>query len=436
MKKIILLSLAIFPAYDLLAQNIGIGTTNPHPNAILEISGINKGLLLPRGDVATRTILNSNTAKGLLMFDTTTNTVWIHNGNGLSSGWGSLSNGNNYWALSGSLGTEIKNTGNGAIWSENPTAVFFDPGVIQPPKSGAGTRMMWLPHKSAFRVGTVTGSQWNAENIGVWSFAAGVGITASGETSTAFGSNTIASGGASTAMGRETTASGNYSTAIGFNTKASGNTSTAMGESTTATGINSTAMGGFTKALEIYSTSLGLNAKATGIASLSTGVQTNARSYASMTLGRYNDSIVTSSTTTWIASDPILYVGNGASDAERSNALVVYKNGDTEISGYTQLGKTSEAAPSIKMKKLTGTSSSTQNTWVNIPHGLAQNKIIAVNIIMYGTGGVNYPPSYTFQTGLQYDYQVTSTFIVVINSNGNSGNILSKPFTILITYEE
>src|SRR6476646_1408993 len=74
------------------SQNVGIGTDTPHPNAVLDINGINKGLLIPRGDAAFRSALNSNTAKGLLMFDTITNLIWMHNGNALASGWQEISN--------------------------------------------------------------------------------------------------------------------------------------------------------------------------------------------------------------------------------------------------------------------------------------------------------------------------------------------------------
>ena len=49
---------------------------------------------------------------------------------------------------------------------------------------------------------------------------------------------------------------------------------------------------------------------------------------------------------------------------------------------------------------------------------------------------VNLPPNYTFQVGYEYQYQISSTNIVVINTTTNSANILSKNFTILITYEE
>ena len=42
-----------------------------------------------------------------------------------------------------------------------------------PVYSGAGTRMMWYPKKAAFRVGDVTGSQWDDANIGDYSVALG-----------------------------------------------------------------------------------------------------------------------------------------------------------------------------------------------------------------------------------------------------------------------
>jgi hypothetical protein len=109
--------------------------------------------------------------------------------------------------------------------------------------SGAGTRCIFYPRKSAFRAGFVNNTQWDNGNIG--------------EYSTAMGARTIASGYSSTAMGRSTTASGNYSTAIGYITAASGIFSTAMGRSTTASGVAATAMGYETTASGDYSTAMG-----------------------------------------------------------------------------------------------------------------------------------------------------------------------------------
>ncbi len=71
-----LLIAGIFTASIVNAQ-YGIGTTNPSPNAALDISSTNKGLMLPR--------LNDTTAvagptAGLLIFNSKTKTPAFHNG--------------------------------------------------------------------------------------------------------------------------------------------------------------------------------------------------------------------------------------------------------------------------------------------------------------------------------------------------------------------
>ena len=189
-----------------------------------------------------------------------------------------------------------------------------------PPVSGAGARMMWYPNKAAFRVGLITGGQWNKDSIGDYTFAGGYNAKATGagsiafgwnakainSISAAFGNETVASGTGSTAFGSLTTASGFYSTAIGLSTKSSGQTSFSSGENTVASGNLSTAFGRNTKS----------------------------KSFASVAIGSYNDSTSTSSIA-WIASDPLFIIGNGTSNNSRSNALTVLKNGNIGIKTTT-----------------------------------------------------------------------------------------------------
>jgi hypothetical protein len=66
-------------------------------------------------------------------------------------------------------------------------AVLFDGATGSTPVSGAGTRMMWIPAKGAFRVGEVRGTEWDDINIGDKSFAQGFGTKASGDGSVALG---------------------------------------------------------------------------------------------------------------------------------------------------------------------------------------------------------------------------------------------------------
>ncbi len=111
------------------------------------------------------------------------------------------------------------------------------------PVEGAGTRMMWYPAKAAFRVGQVTGSQWDDAQIGNHSIGIGYNTTASGSYSIAIGGNNTASATAATALGASTRALGLASTTMGNNTEAEGAYSTAMGAGTVAYGVYSMAMG-------------------------------------------------------------------------------------------------------------------------------------------------------------------------------------------------
>jgi len=166
-------------------------------------------------------------------------------------------------------------------------SVLFSGATGGTPTSGAGTRLMWIPSKKAFRAGSVSGSQWNNANIGLYSVAMGYDTKASGNYSTAMGYLTTASGTRSTAMGYGTTASGEASTAMGNSTKASGYISTAMGQSTTASGLYATAMGFYTKASGKFSTAMGSKTMAYGKVSTAMGFNTTASGINSTAMGSY-----------------------------------------------------------------------------------------------------------------------------------------------------
>ena len=284
-----------------------------------------------------------------------------------------------------------------------PSTLPASPG--NPPISGAGTRMMWYPAKAVFRVGRAMGIEWDKSNLGDNSFASGVGTIASASNSTAFGIGTVASGSNSTAMGNGSAASGINSTAIGSGTiatggastaignltaafglastatgnltTASGSASTAMGNSTTASGENATALGSSTTASGqsatamgfgnissgFHSTAMGSGTFSTGSHTTTMGLTTTARAHGSLTIGQFNDSIINSSPTTWIATDPVFIIGNGSSTFNRSNAITVLKNSKTGINTSTPLAALHIVAldnsfdQSIRLESTLGTAS-------------------------------------------------------------------------------
>lgn len=125
--------------------------------------------------------------------------------------------------------------------------------------SGAGARLIWYPKKAAFRVGYVTGTQWDDNNIGSYSVGMGYDTMAKGSSSVAMGyqTQTNSTGYGSIAMGSHTTASKDGAIAMGSYTIANETASTAMGQGTKATEQYATSMGYFTIANGIASTAMG-----------------------------------------------------------------------------------------------------------------------------------------------------------------------------------
>ena len=246
-----------------------------------------KGIAYPRYNDGNRPV--APLTPGTMIFNTSQNVHQYWNG----SAWINVAiggGGSSYWQLGGANGNEIANSNTGGFWSANPTGLTYssnnttNPPVA--PVSGAGTRLMWIPSRSAFRVGTVDGTQWNAANIGLYSFATGYSTTASGYSSTALGRITYATGDYSTALGSNTTASRHSSTAMGYYTTASGNSSTAMGDNTTASGNGSTVMGYLSTASGETSTAMGRETTASGISSTSMGYSTAASADYSTAIGQ------------------------------------------------------------------------------------------------------------------------------------------------------
>jgi trimeric autotransporter adhesin len=107
-------------------------------------------------------------------------------------------------------------------------------GII--PQSGAGERMMWHPYKSAFRAGSVGGSQWDDASIGFYSWAGGYNATASQISSFAFGYESSATGAYATAMGHTANAAGQGAVALGYRSTADANYAVAIGQRASANG--------------------------------------------------------------------------------------------------------------------------------------------------------------------------------------------------------
>ncbi len=103
-----------------------------------------------------------------------------------------------------------------------------------------------------------------------------------------------------------------------------------------------------------------------------------------------------------------------------------------EVNGFTKLGSD---APAIKVKKLTGTTGSTENMTISIAHGLTDSKILSVTVLVDYSTNSFVPASYS-RIGYEFDFYISLGNIYIRNSATNSYLILSKPIKVLVTYEE
>ena len=118
----------------------------------------------------------------------------------------------------------------GAIPDDEPSRMPF---------TGPGSRMLYWAPKSAFRVGSVLGDEWDDVNVGLNSFATGTNTRASAPSSHAEGRDTLARGDSSHVEGAGTTADGAFSHCEGQLTIASGLASHCEGRTSQATGLAS-----------------------------------------------------------------------------------------------------------------------------------------------------------------------------------------------------
>lgn len=222
--------------------------------------------------------------------------------------------------------------------------------ATQIPAEGAGTRMMWYPEKAAFRVGRVTGDQWDESNVGAFSTATGLDNIASAWNSTANGHLNIASDNYAVAVGKENVASGWNSTARGWLNVSSGTYALATGkeniasegyaiasgQENIASAWNATARGYLNEASGNYAVASGRENVASGWSATARGYNNHMSQYVGTAFGRFNEDRNNgneAAETAWQGDNlhSIFEIGIGSDDANRENAMTIMQDGTIEL---------------------------------------------------------------------------------------------------------
>jgi hypothetical protein len=324
---------------------LGIGISNPEPSAILDLSNLNKGLLIPR---LTTSAAILNPANGLMYFNTTNNKVEVNEGNASVTDWKPV------------IGGTMGGIGTIGITGDNGPIGF----TAQSPMNNTGP------------IGSTIAGGYNNTACGEYSTVVG------GISNIACGDYSVIGGGSdnSTPALNSTIVGGTFNQATGINSFIGGgefnlasglNSSVTGGSTNQAMASNATIIGGKSNTIVIAAengvinggTNNNVNAiiatisggdfnTANGVGStVSGGSHNTAASYGEWVGGTYGTNYTPLSTSSFIATDRVFNVGNGTSEINRKDAFTILKNGLASLPSVTNTLITEGSSKAIVTKE-------------------------------------------------------------------------------------
>ncbi|WP_164465347.1 hypothetical protein [Chryseobacterium bernardetii] len=389
---------------------VGIGTPNPDPSAMLHVNAKNKGVLLPSIALTSDTdaVTVPSPADGLI--------VWNNGKAGLAeagfyywfaSKWYRLSTSSNTTGKADS-GTAWNTTGdNTGTYSAANTALSL------------GTKTM---DDLIFKVNAATAGRLGVDNSVSFGLGANAGQNgiAIGSSSSAFqgisiGSAAAVSANDGLAIGNKSTAGAFKSIAIGYNAQTSKNESTAIGNNASAGGFQSIAIGYNAQTNTNSETALGYNAVTNKENSTAVGSEANA-------LGQFSTAIgygaTTSQANAIVLGNNNANVGIGTGAPNTSARLDV--NGQFKFGekGSIQKNQISfEAWPGVSINNLPPGRSATME--IAVPSGFQPGSTRAVVVV---SPAGDFAGNSTFSIS---NPRMTSTSSIVINLTNISGSAAS-----------
>ena len=341
---LLILCVYSFGILDLSAQ-VGIGTANPDPSAILHIQSTNKGVLLPKVDLQNLTdkYTVSNPKEGLLVYNER-----YDDQNNLRKGfyiwdnekWDKVENQSDVDELMDGIDERLKEledgSGSGSGWSldgnnfdnvNNANAKFLGTTTWHSLFLRADDKQIaeFDPH-GGIALGFNTKADWAGVAIGnsasiTADEAVAIGKSAkSGSRSISLGNGALATSDEAIGLGFNANSSGSKATAIGHSAKASANQSVAVGQLASASGSSSFAIGSNAQATQNIAFAIGDGARATSNEAFAIGA--NASS----------------------SSDQGMAIGLGATTKNQQNALAIGVNSEASGNNSMAIGHSSNVS--------------------------------------------------------------------------------------------
>ena len=369
--------------------------TSPDASAMLDVTSIRKGILIPRMTTSEREAISSP-ATGLLVYDTDENFFWYYNGT--------------TWSEVGKAGFTSENSITHS--NNNDDDFVFGADSLN---YGSGDEYKFFFDKStgAFRAGMIKNTDWDESNLGYYSAAFGQNNNVSGDESFATGADNNVSGDISFAFGEDNSVSDDYSAAFGENNNISSAYSTAFGSDNTINGE--------------YSFTTGDNNTISGEYANALGRYLEVPSYGEVAIGFYNTTYTANDVNSYNSSDRLFVIGNGLTSFSRSDAMVIYKNGDTELNGKLTVADTLSIKDAYRFPMTDGNASQILTTdgngtlsWIDNTDNQALS--LATNTLTLDNGGSVDLSSYLDNTDNQALSLATNTLTL---DNGGSVDLSS-----------
>lgn len=381
MKNLFWITSAFFLiTFQFVSAQIGIGTASSNSSAIIDLTSTSKGILFPRMTTNQRNAILLP-VRGLTVFNVSKNVLEVYSGPIVSPSWVgvtgakgevgytgptgpvytpltiNLSVQNSVVGLNSATDGGTNNTANGAqsylLGGNHNTADGENSAVVGGSYNHAigdnsgilggnhnqtdGVRAVVVGGNYNFATGIdsgVAGGHHNLAEVSRTAVLAGYTNKATAEDAVVLaGYDNTASGVKSSVLGGfNNTATGTNSVVVGGNNNRSIGTNSVVvgGHNNTSEGTNSVVFAGNnnTASGTASTVSSGYNNTASGtMAIVSGGMGNEAKSYGEWVGGLYTTNYAPLSTTSFEPTDRLFTVGNGTSDLNRSDALLLLKNG-------------------------------------------------------------------------------------------------------------
>jgi hypothetical protein len=320
-------SVVLLVVTQIVSAQIAIGTPNPDASAVLDLTAMTKGFLLPRIETANRNAI-ALPALGLIVFNTSTNTLEINTENLIPN-----------WVAFSAVGPTGSQGVKGPDGLRGPIGQTYSLSGVLGSFIGGGTTNVACGLYSTVIGGSTNYSCGENSLIGGGTTNVSTGFNSSvsgGTTNWSTAENAFVGGGttnkslslnSSVSGGTTNVASGIASSVGGGTTNSvSGENATIGGGATNiATGLNSNISGGDSN-------------NANGNASAVSGGRSNfAKSFGEWAGGINGTDYLAASTTIFNPTDRIFNVGNGNLPSSPSDALTILKNGLATLPNTTIL---------------------------------------------------------------------------------------------------